>query len=170
MLIPVRETASAISYEPKFVDEFPIILGNSAGEPFTLLQCNPLQAGGGKQDMLVSTGGSDWAKVAIGIISEEKLCEHFCWRPESEHSTGPAIYLVRHRIEVANVAGDLGAFREVLADQAVGVLVGSAFPWRVGVGEIDRDRKWVTGHHTYTGNEVRLVLQQRAVMLSGVVA
>jgi hypothetical protein len=53
VLIPVRETASAISYEPTFVDEFPIILGNSAGEPFTLLQCNPLHTGAGKQDMQV---------------------------------------------------------------------------------------------------------------------
>ena len=42
VLIAVRETASAISYEPEFADEFPIILGNSAGEPFALLQCNPL--------------------------------------------------------------------------------------------------------------------------------
>jgi hypothetical protein len=53
VLIPVRETASAISYEPGFVDEFPIILGNSAGEPFTLLQCNPFHTGGGKQDIRV---------------------------------------------------------------------------------------------------------------------
>jgi hypothetical protein len=53
VLIPVRETATAISYEPEFVDEFPIILGNSAGEPFTLLQCNPLHTGGGKQDVQV---------------------------------------------------------------------------------------------------------------------
>lgn len=52
-LIPVRETASTISYEPEFVDEFPIILGNSAGEPFTLLQCNPVHTGGRKQDIRV---------------------------------------------------------------------------------------------------------------------
>jgi hypothetical protein len=53
VLVPVKETASAISYEPEFVDEFPIILGNSAGESFTLLQCNPLHSGGGKQDIRV---------------------------------------------------------------------------------------------------------------------
>jgi hypothetical protein len=52
-LIPVRETGSSIAYEPEFIDEFPIILGNSAGEPFTLLQCNPLRSGGGKQDIRV---------------------------------------------------------------------------------------------------------------------
>ena len=53
VLIPVRKTASVISYQPEFVDEFPIILGNSAGEPFTLLQCNPVHTGGGKQDIRV---------------------------------------------------------------------------------------------------------------------
>ena len=56
VLVPVKETASAISYEPEFVDEFPIILGNSAGESFTLLQCNPLHSGGGKQDIRVLRG------------------------------------------------------------------------------------------------------------------
>lgn len=53
VLTPVMETESAIAFEPKFVDQFPIILGNAAGEPFTLLQCNPLHSGGGKQDIRV---------------------------------------------------------------------------------------------------------------------
>jgi hypothetical protein len=55
VLIPVRETVSAISYEPEFVDKFPIVLGNSAGEPFTLLQCNPIYTGRGKQGGLCKT-------------------------------------------------------------------------------------------------------------------
>src|SRR5262249_40961354 len=53
VLTPVRETESAIAYEPEFVDAFPVILGNSAGDPFTLLQCNPLHSGGGRQDIRV---------------------------------------------------------------------------------------------------------------------
>ena len=49
--IPVRETASATAYEPEFIEEFPIILGDSAGAPFTLLQCTPRHTGHGAQDI-----------------------------------------------------------------------------------------------------------------------
>ena len=86
-----------------------------------------------------STGGSNWAEVIPGIISKEKLCEHFCWRPESEHSRGPIIYLVGHGLKVMNVTGDLGAFREILPDYPVGVLVGSPLPRGMRVREIHRD-------------------------------
>jgi hypothetical protein len=91
------------------------------------------------QDGLVSTGGSNWPEVILGIISEEELCEHFCWRPESEDSTGPVIYLVGHDLKIANVTGDLSAFREVLPQQPVGILIGSPLPRRVRMREIHRD-------------------------------
>src|ERR1019366_2392174 len=61
------------------------------------------------------------AEVILGLISEEQLCEHFCWCPELKDSTGSAINLVRHRIQVADVAGDIRAFREVLPQQPVGL-------------------------------------------------
>jgi hypothetical protein len=53
VLNPVSRSDSAISYEPEFVDEFPIILGESAGELFTLLRCIPLHSGRGLQDIRV---------------------------------------------------------------------------------------------------------------------
>ena len=65
---------------------------------------------------LVSTGGSNWTEVILGIISEEEFGEHFYWRPEPEYSTGPVIYLVGHDLKIANVSGDirpLGAVAEV---------------------------------------------------------
>lgn len=40
---------------------------------------------------------------------------------------------------VLGQASHAGAFRQVLADQAVGVLVGSAFPGVVRIGEVERD-------------------------------
>ena len=40
---------------------------------------------------------------------------------------------------VAVPAGEVGALREVLAQQAVGVLVGAALPGAVRVGEVDGD-------------------------------
>ncbi len=81
----------------------------------------------------------DLDESGIGIISEEELCEHFCWRPESEYSTGPVIYLVGHGLKVMNVTGDLGAFGEILPDYPVGVLVGSPLPRGMRVREIHRD-------------------------------
>src|SRR5260221_6162634 len=78
-------------------------------------------------------------RLSPGIISEKELCELFCWRPESEYSTGPVIYLVGHGLQVANVPGDIGAFREVLPDNSVGILIRSPLPRRVRVGGIHRD-------------------------------
>src|SRR5690348_5606162 len=60
MLIPVSRSESAVSYEPELIDEFPIILGESAGELFTLLRCNPLLSGRGLQDIRVKQGVAEW--------------------------------------------------------------------------------------------------------------
>ncbi len=40
---------------------------------------------------------------------------------------------------VLGLVSHAGAFRQVLADQAIGVLVGSAFPGVVRIGEVERD-------------------------------
>src|SRR4051812_48003104 len=40
---------------------------------------------------------------------------------------------------VSTPAGEVGAFRKVLAQHAVGVLVGASLPRAVGVSEVDRD-------------------------------
>lgn len=53
VMTPVGRSESTVSYEPEFIDEFPMILGNSAGTLFTLLQCNPIHTGGGSQDIRV---------------------------------------------------------------------------------------------------------------------
>jgi hypothetical protein len=53
VLVPVSRSESAVSHEPEFIDQFPMILGNSAGVLFTLLQCSPLYTGGGLQDIRV---------------------------------------------------------------------------------------------------------------------
>jgi hypothetical protein len=53
VLIPVSRSGAEVSHTPEFIDEFPIILGKSAGHLFTLLQCNPIHSGGGLQDIQV---------------------------------------------------------------------------------------------------------------------
>lgn len=53
VLTSVSRSGSAVSYEPELIYEFPMILGNSAGALFTLLQCIPLHTAGGLQDIRV---------------------------------------------------------------------------------------------------------------------
>ena len=43
---------------------------------------------------------------------------------------------------VLGVDGEVGAFREVLMQQAVRVLVASALPWAFRVTEVDLDAGW----------------------------
>ena len=55
-----------------------------------------------------------------------------------EGLSGPAVECCGDRVEVASgVSGEVCAFGEVLAQQAVGVLVGAALPGAVGVTEVD---------------------------------
>src|SRR6266487_1868509 len=76
---------------------------------------------------------------------------HFCWRPELKYSTGAAIKLSRHRIQIANVAGNIRAFREVLPQQAVGILIRAPLPRRMRMREEHGDvgfegQRGVLGH------------------------
>src|SRR6266487_5913237 len=53
VLTPVSRSGSTVAHEPEFIDEFPMILGSSAGVLWTLLQCTPHYTGGGIQDIRV---------------------------------------------------------------------------------------------------------------------
>jgi len=53
VMTPVSRSESTVSSEPKFIDEFPMILGHGTGVPFTLLQCTPTHTSGGSQDICV---------------------------------------------------------------------------------------------------------------------
>ena len=81
------------------------------------------------QEGVVSTSGSNRAGQEVG--------EDFCWGSVAEDTAWPVVELAGHEVEVGLVVGDLGALREVLAQQPVGVLVGAAFPRRVRVREVD---------------------------------
>src|SRR5215469_6962207 len=59
---------------------------------------------------------------------------------ESERLAWPVVEAGRDSGQiVGGVHRQVGAFGQVLAQQAVGVLVRSALPGRVGVAEVDRD-------------------------------
>ena len=68
----------------------------------------------------MSAGGSNRAG--------EKVGEDFCWSSVAEDTAWPVVELAGYEVEVVLVVGDLGALREVLPQQPVGVLVGATFP------------------------------------------
>ena len=68
----------------------------------------------------------------------QQFVECLCWSLPSEGFAGAGVEFGGDVVEVfAGVHGQVGALGEVLAQQAVGVLVGAALPWAVRVGEVD---------------------------------
>ena len=64
--------------------------------------------------------------------------EYIRRRPIAKCLTGPRVELARNRIQLRlGVASEVGPLRQILAQQAIGVLVGPALPRTVGVAEID---------------------------------
>src|SRR5262249_18591914 len=70
----------------------------------------------------------------------EEVVEGFGGGGVAGGAAGAGVELVGDGVEFClGVGGQVGAFGQVVADQAVGVLVGAALPGGVGVGEVDRD-------------------------------
>ena len=69
----------------------------------------------------------------------EVLVEDLCRSAPVERLARPAVQGGGYGGEVVGaVAGEVGALREVLAQEAVGVLVGGALPGALRVAEVDR--------------------------------
>src|SRR5207302_4782187 len=85
--------------------------------------------------MVVRFGPPDSA----GVRNEE-LGEFLGWFEPAECLTGSIVERVGGGVEVVlSMDGEVGAFGEVLAAQAVGVLVGAALPGAVRIAEVDVD-------------------------------
>ena len=75
-----------------------------------------------------------------GLIVDDQLAEDFVWGEEVEDFSGSVVEALGNVVEVLlGVAAEIGAFGEILPDQAVGVFVAGSLPWAVGVGEVDLD-------------------------------
>ena len=73
----------------------------------------------------------------------DELVESFGWSIPSEGLAGASVEQCGDVVEVVlGVDGQVGAFGEELADEAVPVLVGAALPGRVRVAEVDVRRRW----------------------------
>ena len=88
------------------------------------------------------TGAAIAACASLGSPSccgREVLVQHLGGGSPAERLARPAVQGGGDRGEfVGAVAGEVGPFREVLAQQAVGVLVGAALPGALRVAEVDR--------------------------------
>ena len=74
------------------------------------------------------------------LVVGEEFSEGFAGGVVAEACAGPVVEFGGDGVELGGgPGGQVGAFGEVFAEQAVGVFVAAALPGRVGVGEVDRD-------------------------------
>ena len=58
----------------------------------------------------------------------------------SKRLSGPCVEGGRHgRNIVGAMHAEIGAFRKILTQQSVGILIGTTLPWAVRIAEIDLD-------------------------------
>src|SRR5215204_2259017 len=96
---------------------------------------------------------------------QEVLVEGLGWRLVAEGLAGAAVERGRDGVELGRrVLAEVGAFREVLAQQAVGVLVGAALPGALRVAEVD-GQPGVDAQLRVLGHLGALVPGQRATKL-----
>ena len=75
-----------------------------------------------------------------GVCAVDDVVEFLSWGLSVQDDAGSAVEAVLDGLDLGvGDGGEAGALGEVVADQAVGVLVGGALPGAVGVGEVDRD-------------------------------
>ena len=75
-----------------------------------------------------------------GVCTVDDVVEFLSWGLSVQDDAGSAVEAVLDGLDLGvGDGGEAGALGEVVADQAVGVLVGGALPGAVGVGEVDRD-------------------------------
>ena len=95
------------------------------------------------------------------------LVEDLCWGPPAECLARSTVEGRRDRREVPSVvSGKVSASGEVLAEQAVGVLVGAALPWALRVAEVDL-QTGIDPQLGVLGHLRALIPGQRAAQLLG---
>src|SRR5450756_696781 len=85
----------------------------------------------------VSIGRSKSGRRTHGFLKQQ-LRKHFVWRPESQYSARPVVKRICNRLKIGHITGKFCPLREVFPDEPVRVLVSSALPRGMGVGEIYR--------------------------------
>ena len=74
----------------------------------------------------------------MSLVAVDGAVEQVGWPGPAEGLAGSVVDLVGDADEVVDRDGaEVGAFGEVVPQEAVGVLVGAALPWGVGVAEVD---------------------------------
>src|SRR3984885_2023508 len=114
-----------------------------------------------------TTPKGPYSGVAHSGCGSEVFVERLGRCSPAEGLAGPAVQCGGDGCEVAGaVSGEVGALREVLAQQTVGVLVGAALPWALWVAEVDL-QAGVEPQPFVLGHLGALVPGQRAAQLLG---
>ena len=97
----------------------------------------------------------------------QPLIKRLCGRFPAQRLSRPGVEGGRDRGDLLGaVEAQIGALREVLAQQSVGVLVGAALPWALRISEVDLDARidLETGMLGHFGS---LIPGQRSAQLFG---
>ena len=79
-----------------------------------------------------------WGVISTGRCNTS--VKSFGWGFKPQRLAWPFVELARHFIQMRlAVHGQVGPFREVLPEQAIGVLVGTALPWASRIAEVNID-------------------------------
>jgi hypothetical protein len=82
--------------------------------------------------------GLNWSSQHGLSLQSVALPKSLGWRTPAEALTGSGVECKGDGLKVVRTMHtQIGALREVLSQQAVGVLVGAALPWALGIAEID---------------------------------
>jgi transposase InsO family protein len=85
-----------------------------------------------------SQGGFKWSSQHVFVGLWKPLVERLCGRFPVERLSGPGIEGRGHGADLLGaVRAEVGAFREVLSQQSVGVLVSAALPRALRITEVD---------------------------------
>ena len=88
-------------------------------------------------DRAVSIDRSKSGRRTHGFLKQQ-LRKHFVWRPETQYSARPVVKRICNRLKIGHITGKFCPLRKVFPDKPVRILVSSALPRRMGVGEIYR--------------------------------
>src|SRR4051812_34999722 len=100
------------------------------------------------------TTDPDWSTTQIDVCLADSNCRRntdfvdlpqprvkcFCGRFPTQRLSRPGVEGGGHGGDLLGaVHAQIGAFREVLTQQSIGVLVSAALPWALGIAEVDLD-------------------------------
>src|SRR5215218_3094248 len=110
---------------------------------------------------------SNGCRNTYSVALPQPLVKHLCRGSPAQRLSRPCVEGGCHGSDLLGaVHTQIGAFREVLTQQSVGVLVGATLPWAMRIAEVDLDA-CIDLETSMLGHLGSLIPGQRAAQLFG---